>query len=64
MHDLSDYYLFSAHMVQHLLLAFAVVPLLLPGSRGWMIARSCAAPPFAASPAASRGPAAPSRRST
>src|SRR5262245_43443328 len=29
LHDLSDYYLFSAHMVQHLLLAFAVSPLLL-----------------------------------
>ena len=28
-HDLSDSYLFSAHMVQHLLLALAVAPLLM-----------------------------------
>ena len=31
LHDLSDSYLFSAHMVQHLLLAFAVAPLLVMG---------------------------------
>ena len=37
MHDLSDYYLFSAHMVQHLLLAFAMPPLLLYGVPGWMV---------------------------
>src|SRR5579859_3196416 len=30
-HDLSDDYLFSAHMVQHLLLTLAVPPLLLAG---------------------------------
>jgi len=36
-HDLSDYYLFSAHMVQHLLLAFAMPPLLLYGTPGWML---------------------------
>jgi len=36
-HDLSDYYLFSAHMVQHMLLAFAMPPLLLHGVPGWMI---------------------------
>jgi putative membrane protein len=36
-HDLSDYYLFSAHMVQHLLLAFAMPPLLLYGSPAWML---------------------------
>jgi len=36
-HDLSDYYLFSAHMVQHLLLAFAMPPLLLYGIPGWML---------------------------
>jgi putative membrane protein len=38
LHDLSDYYLFSAHMVQHLLLAFAVPPLVLYGTPGWLIA--------------------------
>jgi len=36
-HDLSDYYLFSVHMVQHLLMAFAMPPLLLYGTPGWMI---------------------------
>jgi putative membrane protein len=36
-HDLSDYYLFSAHMVQHMLLAFAMPPLLLHGVPAWMI---------------------------
>ena len=34
LHDLSDYYLFSAHMVQHLLLALAVAPLLIIGHPG------------------------------
>src|SRR5262249_61088712 len=37
LHALSDYYLFSAHMIQHLLLAFAMPPLLLYGTPGWMI---------------------------
>jgi putative membrane protein len=36
-HDLSDYYLFSAHMIQHMMLAFAMPPLLLHGLPGWMI---------------------------
>jgi len=36
LHDLSDYYLFSAHMVQHLLLILVVPPLLLAGTPGWM----------------------------
>lgn len=36
-HDLSDYYLFSAHMVQHMLLVFALPPLLLYGVPGWMV---------------------------
>ena len=36
LHDLSDFYLFSAHMVQHLLLAFAVPPLLLTGTPAWL----------------------------
>jgi putative membrane protein len=36
-HDLSDYYLFSAHMVQHMLLIFAMPPLLLHGVPGWMV---------------------------
>ena len=37
LHDLSDTYLFSAHMVQHLLLSLAVPPLLLVGIPGWML---------------------------
>ncbi len=37
LHDLSDYYLFSAHMVQHLLLSLAVAPLLVMGTPGWML---------------------------
>lgn len=37
LHDLSDTYLFSAHMVQHLLLTMVIVPLLLIGTPGWML---------------------------
>jgi len=37
LHDLSDYYLFSAHMVQHLLLTLLVPPLLILGIPGWML---------------------------
>jgi putative membrane protein len=37
LHDLSDYYLFSAHMVQHLLLTLLVAPLWLAGTPGWML---------------------------
>jgi putative membrane protein len=37
LHDLSDSYLFSAHMVQHLLLALVVVPLMILGTPGWML---------------------------
>src|SRR2546423_9610183 len=36
-HDLSDDYLFSAHMVQHLLLTLAMPPLLIAGIPGWML---------------------------
>lgn len=36
LHDLSDWYLFSAHMVQHLVLTLVVPPLLLSGTPGWM----------------------------
>jgi len=37
LHDLSDYYLFSAHMVQHLILTMLVPPLLIAGTPGWML---------------------------
>jgi putative membrane protein len=36
-HELSDRYLFSAHMLQHLVLTLVVPPLLLAASPGWMI---------------------------
>ncbi len=36
-HDLSDSYLFSAHMTQHLLLTMALPPLLIAGTPGWLI---------------------------
>ena len=35
-HDLSDYYLFSIHMVQHLLLTLVLPPLLIGGLPGWL----------------------------
>lgn len=37
LHDLSDYYLFSAHMVQHLLLALVIAPLLIMATPGWLL---------------------------
>ena len=37
LHDLSDSYLFTAHMAQHLLLAMGVAPLMIMGTPGWMI---------------------------
>jgi len=39
LHDLSDYYLLSAHMVQHLLLTLAVAPLWLAGTPGALLDR-------------------------
>jgi putative membrane protein len=36
-HDLSDYYLFSVHMVQHLVLTLVFPPLLLAGIPAWLI---------------------------
>ncbi len=36
-HDLSDYYLFSVHMVQHLVLTLLFPPLLLAGIPGWLL---------------------------
>ena len=37
LHDLGDSYLFSAHMVQHLLLTLVAPPLLLMGTPPWLI---------------------------
>ena len=36
LHNLSDGYLFSAHMVQHLILTLAFPPLLLYGTPAWV----------------------------
>ena len=44
MHDLSDYYLFSVHMAQHLLLTLLLPPLLIAGTPGWLL-QSAAPPP-------------------
>ncbi len=43
-HDLSDYYLFSAHMLQHLLITLVVPPLLLVGTPGWLLSPLFARP--------------------
>ena len=37
LHDLSDYYLFSGHMVQHLIMTLIVPPLMIVGTPGWML---------------------------
>jgi len=36
-HDIAERYLFSVHMVQHMLFAFIAAPLLLLGTPGWML---------------------------
>jgi len=48
LHHLSDEYLFSAHMVQHLLLTLLVPPLFLSGVPGWMVERIVAPAPLGA----------------
>ena len=47
-HDLSDYYLFSAHMVQHLVLTLVAPPLLIMGTPGWMLRPALRVPVIAA----------------
>lgn len=37
LHDLSDTFLFSAHMVQHLIMTLIVPPLMILGTPGWML---------------------------
>ena len=44
LHELGDSYLFSAHMVQHLLLMLVAPPLLLLGTPGWLLRPALAAP--------------------
>ena len=48
LHDLSDWYLFSAHMVQHLLLTLLMPPLLIAGVPGWMLRSALTRPSIAA----------------
>ena len=47
-HDLSDYYLFSIHMVQHLLLTLVFPPLLIAGLPGWLVDGLAGVPPVRA----------------
>ena len=47
-HDISDYYLFTGHMVQHLALTFVAPPLLLLGTPGWMLRPALRIPAVAA----------------
>jgi cytochrome c oxidase assembly factor CtaG len=42
LHELGDYYLFSAHMVQHLLVTMIAPPLMLKGMPPWLIDRALA----------------------
>lgn len=48
LHDLSDNYLFSAHMVQHLVLTLVAPPLLIMGTPGWMLRPALRRPAVAA----------------
>ena len=42
-HDLAEHYLFSMHMVQHMLFTLVAAPLLIAGMPGWLLrASSCA----------------------
>ena len=45
LHELGDNYLFSAHMVQHLLLMLVVPPLLLWGTPSWLLRPLMRSPP-------------------
>lgn len=47
-HDISDYYLFTGHMVQHLVLTIVTPPLLLLGTPGWMLRPALRSRPVAA----------------
>jgi putative membrane protein len=55
-HELSDYYLFSAHMVQHLLLTLIMPPLLLVGTPAWLLRPLLRRPALAATMKLVTGP--------
>lgn len=42
LHDLAERYLLSAHMIQHLVLSYAIAPLLLASTPGWLLRASLA----------------------
>ena len=46
-HDISDSYLFSGHMVQHLLITLLVPPMLLIGTPDWLVRRALRPAPLA-----------------
>ena len=48
LHDISDYYLFTGHMVQHLALTLVTPPLLIMGTPGWMLRPALRSPAVAA----------------
>jgi putative membrane protein len=56
LHDLSDTYLFSAHMVQHLVLTLLVPPLLLAGTPPGVLRAALRVPPLAAAARAATRP--------
>jgi putative membrane protein len=47
-HDLAERYLFSVHMVQHILLTLVVPPLLLAGTPAWLLRRVISPPAVSA----------------
>src|SRR5258708_12352602 len=51
LHDLSDSYLFTAHMVQHLILPLVFAPFLIMGTPGWMLRPLFRPPPIPLAPA-------------
>src|SRR5690242_10704797 len=46
LHDLADHYLFSMHMVQHMLLSLVAPPMLLLGMPDWLLRRLLAPKPI------------------
>jgi putative membrane protein len=46
LHDLAERYLYSMHMVQHMLYTFLAAPLLVAGTPAWLIRRAIAFRPF------------------
>src|SRR6266568_2220563 len=47
-HDLADRYLYSVHMLQHLMFSLVAPPLLIAGMPAWLLRRFLAPPPVRA----------------